>query len=269
MKWIKQFWIAFWLTLALVMLVIVGSIVLYILANVLSVLPGLGWVEGWMIFVAALIFGPHIPERFTTLPFAREIRGSVVIDAPLAEVWHRVMPRAGAEHYLNTIKQVDDLGPGTVGLTFQDPDANVPRAPLRTRIDILDPMTHFRLTYENSADYPSWTADLVSSEYLFEDLDGRTRLTLVESLDKLRLSALAALIALNPCKDALRRAKALCEGKKDKSWIGRLANQLEPDIAGKTELQSNARSVGFMMCVLVAVLFTAMIYGVLALATAA
>jgi hypothetical protein len=108
----------------------------------------------------------------------------------------------------------------------------------------------------------------VASEYFLEHMGDQTRVTLIEHLDKIRVSTVLSLLFLNPCKDSARRAKAFCEGTPDPSFMGRINAQINADGIGQDDLSRSTRYVGLMMCAMVTIVSFGTVYGVVALVAA-
>jgi len=97
-----------------------------------------------------------------------------------------------------------------------------------------DPQKYYAYRTINGDDFPLFSGDVVLSEYILNEVDGGTEVTFVEQLERLRLIAIPMLFWMNPCRDALIRLKATCEGEEDTSWMGKSADKIRQDEADRT-----------------------------------
>lgn len=118
------------------------------------------------------------------------------------------------------------------------------------------------MSYLNIDAYPLWAGDLVRSEYFLERVEGKTRETLIETLDKLRLSTVLSLFVLNPCRDAMKRVKALCEGTPDESWMTWMQAQVD-DHESSGAGGGPIANIGLMVCLSLSVFGVALVFFIL------
>ena len=121
------------------------------------------------------------------------------------------------------------------------------------------------MRYLNLQDYPSWSKDLLQTEYFLEPSDAGVKVTMVETLERLRLSSIVSLFMLNPCRDGLLRVKALSEGQPDQSWMTWLTHQNAQ--AGSTSFGiGGIGTIALLACVFLTILVWGLVHGLTALA---
>ncbi len=92
------------------------------------------------------------------------------------------------------------------------------------------------------------------------------RLTLTDTLDRLRVSSIVGLMVLNPCRDAASRVKALCEGTPDASWMSWMTRQNVEASRSRLGVGSFG-AIALMVCVFVTVLTFLLVFGLVAVLT--
>jgi len=177
-----------------------------------------------------------LPARWTAIPMTYHIRGSTEIDQTSAYVWDVIAPRTRDSYWSATITRstIDPSDPSRIEFHFEGTAAIGAPSVLRCVIIEEEPFRRFAYRALNGDEFPMFAGDVVRSEYTLANVEGRTRVTFVETLDRLQLVAIPLLLWMNPCQDALIRLKAVCEGVADTSWMGRNADKLRKDEAART-----------------------------------
>ncbi len=216
----------------------------------LTALTGFDFVTAALVLMAVSVLWTFLPDRFKALHRPYEIRGEALIDAPVAVVWDTVLPQPGKEHFLSSISQVTAVEgrPDRLDLHTTHSGFNGPLPALEAVVEEVETNSYYRLSYLNVKAYPLWAGDLVTSEYFLERADDKTKLTMIETLDKLRPLTVLCLIMLNPCRDSTVRIKALCEGTPDQSWMTWMSENLSPEEA-RTANGRAAQTVAILACV--------------------
>lgn len=216
----------------------------------LTALTGLNFTIVAVAFLVLSTLWMFVPDRFKALHRPYEIRGEALIDAPIAVVWDTVLPQPGKEHFLSSISQVTavDGHPDRVDLHTTHSGFNGPLPPLEAVMEEVETNSYYRLSYLNVEAYPLWAGDLVTSEYFLERVHGKTKLTMIETLNKLRPLTVLCLMLLNPCRDSTVRIKALCEGTPDQSWMTWMSENLDPEETRAANGRS-VQTVGVLTCV--------------------
>ena len=215
--------------------------------DTIAEMTGIAWLGNGnmllILFLAVLV----IPARYRYLPIPFRINGTAEIEASPAEVWQRILPRPGYPYHGPTIARIEAV-PGTedeVILRLDDRVANDQMSGFRVRIEEEIPGRKVALSYPEAQKLPLFGKDVVRSETRIEQMgQGRCRVTFTEYLRGFRPSTLLIFVHLNPAQDAAGRLKALCEGTKDPSWMGRTVQEIGPNGEPPESVQRSIR-VGF------------------------
>lgn len=188
-----------------------------------SNIKNLDLVQNWPVVLALVLLWFVLPSRFKCLHRPLTLRSSVLIDAPLSAVWHRVLLHPGRKHFFPGVIEIlgDEIDSDHFSLRF-DPVGKGDVPLLQLRVDEIIDHAFLRIIYLNAADCPMWSKDLKSSEYIVEREGFRTRLTIVEQVEKINASAVVAILFLRPCKTSALRIKTLCETCSEISLRARL-----------------------------------------------
>lgn len=241
------------ITAALLFALVLVSLFDVLLTGTISSIPGLGWVENLPLWLLLFWAAFMLPARFKVLKRPLTLRGTALIDAPVSAVWNTVAPRAGAAHYSRAVVAVQGVEGDPRQLDFQfDPKMADDLPPLRARIEEVQTHRYMRLSRLNADAFPLWAQDLTRTEYFLEPEQGMTRLTIAETLDKIRVSTFLSMLFLNSSKDAVSRVAALCEGREDTSWLARMTDAITAEGDPNKGLEATARRVGFGVCGLLA-----------------
>lgn len=256
--------IALALTVGLILITMLSGLLLGIAGLVLSYFIGDDWQVGWGVLLAIGIVWQLLPDRYKVLHRIYEIRGEALVDAPIADVWDTVLPQPGLEYYSSTVTKVTavEAQPERLDLHTNGQGFAGPLPPLKAVLEKVEPHSYLRMSYLNMDAYPLWAGVLVSSEYFLEWVEGKTRVTLIETLDKLRISTVLSLFALNPCRDAMKRVKALCEGTPDESWLTWMHAQVDAHENGGMGGGPIA-NIGLMVCLFLSMFVIALVYFIL------
>lgn len=256
--------VALALTVGFVLVTVLSAVLLGMAGLIISYFVGDDWHIGWGIVFAVGILWKFLPDKFKALHRIYEIRGEVLIDAPLATVWETVLPQPGLEYHSHTVTKVTAVEgePKRVDLHTDGAGLDGPLPPLEAVLEEVEPYSYFRMSYLNIDAYPLWAGDLVKSEYFLERAEGKTRVTLIETVDKLRISTVLSLFALNPCRDAMQRVKALCEGTRDESWMTWMQENLDNQ-EGSGVSNGPVGSIGIMVCVFLTLFVIALVFFIL------
>lgn len=194
----------------------------------LAALTGLDWLINVPLTAGVIALLIVLPGHKTALPIRYRIRASTLVESPPAQVWNLIAPRNSDSYWgaVITGTRIASDNPNHISFLFEGPEArHVPKA-LEAEIMGVEPDRYFAYRPLNADQFPLFTGDLVLVEYQLEDLGDQTRVTLIEHLERLRLSAIPLLLFLNPCRDALIRLKAEVESQPDTSWMGLKVEQL-------------------------------------------
>ncbi|WP_432816769.1 hypothetical protein [Sulfitobacter sp. JB4-11] len=248
----RMFAIALAATVGLLFLAVLGGLAMGLMGLLLQAIPGLSWMSNWMVLPLICVVWSWLPSRFKSWPCTYEIRGSAIIDAPPNEVWRWVFPQPGTPYFLKDVQDIKavDSRRDRVDLVFDGEAAGQTLPPLEVQLEEVDPQNYLRMSYLNGDAYPLWTADLVKSEYWLEREGEKTRLTLIETLDRLRVSTVLALLFLNPCKDAMKIVQACCTGQPDTSRMARMQVQFDHDTPEGAQTARTINGVAIMICIL-------------------
>ena len=244
--------------LALIVLILFD----HILMGALSMIPGLGWLEGWSGLLIAFWVWIFLPDRYKALQVKYDIRGSAVIDAPAETIWNLMRPREGRDYFLNSVTHVTAVEgePDRVDLHFDNKFAETPLPSLQVVIEEQETLAYLRMGYLNADAFPLWSKDLANTEYFMEREGDAWRVTHIEHLERLRLITILALLFLNPCRDGVKRLKALSEGQEDTSWMGRMSRDTGPNGEPPKEMAQTIRVVGITACVTVTAFTAGMLW---------
>lgn len=144
------------------------------------------------------------------------IEGEVIIDAPIEDVWNRVNLRERSDYFNPVIRQVRAVpgAPQEFKLLFKKGMACALAAcPDSLRVRLLDEEIYEYMAFHavNAKQMPLFGKDHRMTEILLEQqLDG-VRVRYIETLSRITLGTLLALIFLNPARDTLRSLKAQIE----------------------------------------------------------
>ncbi len=229
-----------------------GSGLWLVLPSILSRVPGVGQVGHWSAVPVLVLLWLALPPRFKALHGPVTLRGSVLIDAPRSAVWHRVLPHPGRKHFFRAVAEIIEVenDPDRFDLRF-DPETAKDAPCLQLRIDDIQDHAAIRLSYLNAKDCPLWSKDLQGSEYRLETEGLKTRLTVIDRLDMLRLSSFVAMLFRNPCKASAIRVQQLCEHCPETS---QLAGSDADGTAAEKGWEPVARRAGLGVCAVMAVL---------------
>lgn len=185
--------------------------------------------------VTALIL---TPSRFLKIPRPMAIDAVTVIDASPSRIWDEIMPRSRSDYFLastgriEAVADIPDRFDYFISATPNGGDEEV--TCVRAVVAEARPDAYLRKEYENAEDFPLFARDIVSSEVFIEPAaNGGTQVRMSENLSHISLTALASVLFLHPCKDALKALKARCEGTDDTSWMNRTTEELEAGDADK------------------------------------
>lgn len=264
MKFRHTVLIAFALTVGFVLVCVLSGFLLGLAGLVLSFFFGDDWHIGWGTLFVFGILWTFLPDKYKAIHRIYEIRGEALVDAPLASVWDTVLPQPGREYHSGSVTKVTAVQgqPDRLDLHTNGEGFSGPLPPLEVVLEEVEPYSYFRMTYLNMDAYPLWAGDLVKSEYFLERADGKTRVTLIETLDKIRVSTVLSLFALNPCRDAMQRVKALCEGTPDESWMTWMQDNLDTEEASGLGT-GPVGSIGIMVCLFLTLFVIGLVYFIL------
>jgi hypothetical protein len=224
----------------------------------------LGWGEQLGILCLAILAIALMPPRWRALPLSWRCSGSALIEAPLDEIWDRVLPAPGAPFYAATVTRVERVaGKPDEMLLHIDGRllAGIDGAPTAMHVALreVEPGRHLALEYLNAAEFPLFAADVARTRIAITAEGTAYRVTFTEHLVRFRPSALFLLFHLNPARDAARRLKAECEGTPDTSWMGRAMRSMAADGEPADDVVREIHAAGFAaVAFLVALLLGAM-----------
>lgn len=210
-----------------------------ILTTTFTGIKPLGLVQYWSIVLALVLLWFVLPSKFRSVRWPITLRSSILIDAPLSAVWHRVLPHPGRKHFCRDVIEIlgDESDPDHFSLRL-DPEGRGEVPLLQLHVEQVIDHAFLRIAYLNADACPIWSRDLTGSEYIVEREGICTRLTVVERLDKIRVSTLASILFLSPCKRSAARVKTLCEGCSETSSLARMIDST-PNVNNGWERVSN------------------------------
>lgn len=157
--------------------------------------------------------------------------GSVVIDAPIEDIWATLRPSHRGSDYRATIERIscDPQVETRYFLHFDRRLSDDPLPPVPVDISEEEPQRYLRLTYPDADALPGGAADLTCSEIILEPLADGVHVTFQDTLRRLSITSIVSIVCFNPCEDAALRLKAWMEGTKDPSQLGRLMDGMAAD----------------------------------------
>lgn len=231
------------------LIILLGCVVMATAAlDTFAEMTGIAWLsEASLIWVLILCL-VLMPAKFRALPISFTRRGSIEINAPLSDVWPRVQPRPGNPYHGQIFTRIENVPDRSDEVLLHVDDRfSAGDAPLALHVRLTEeiPEHKISMTYLNADKLPLFSSDVSLSETFLEPAgDGRSRVTFVEHLDRFRPSSILLFVHLNPAQDAAIRLKAMCEGKEDKSWMGRMYREVGADGEPSEELQGKIRLAG-------------------------
>lgn len=187
----------------------------------------------WIVILAILF----IPKRFFKLNFPIVFKRSAVIDAPVEHIWDALELRPRDSYYLHAVNRIEADSEDPRRLTMhmdQDLSQAANEKSIAVDVEVRDSNVHSYLDYTYHHD--EQTMDDVrmatrSERYLEQFPDG-VRVTIIEHAKGLSLFMALMFLLRNPCKDALKRLKSVCEGTPDTSWAGEMMGKLKVEANG-------------------------------------
>jgi len=254
-------------TLGLIVLIFAMVVFDMLIAAVLIALAsalGMDWIAHldsfWLIVFVALVMPKGWIWRRLSLNKPYVCHATQDIQAPVAQVWDLFRLRPRNDYYSVTMPTVVAVDGVADEFELQiDPKMTTQDDPLtsiKMKVDETIENFYIRMHCTN----PLFGKDLISTEIWMEDLgNGSTRVTYAETLSRLTLVTILAFVFLNPARDGLKRAKALCEGKEDTSWMTKAFNDVGPNGETSNDLNQNMT----MIAIATTVVLFLMTYGVM------
>ncbi len=239
------------LALTAVVVVMVGSSVLFnaavaMLLNALNMSPN-SWISDWAlpVLIFALLF--LVPKNWLAWNKRYDCHGSVVIDAPISEIWDMVEIRERNDYFASTMKQIRSVPGQSDEYHFLMESAADEGMPDHVHIKIVDEVPNEYLAYYvvNADDLPLFGKDHMMTEIILSEVEDGVKVTYIESLKRLTLLSFLAFLFLNPARDGLVNLKAQIEGTENTSILHRLDRDTSNpgEVTGETKRALNISGI--------------------------
>lgn len=172
-----------------------------------------------------------LPKDWRVVRRRYSCSGSVIITAPIEDVWAALRPSHRGSDYRATIDRIssDPQIEARYFLHFDRRLSDDPLPPVPIDISEEEPLRYLRLTYPDADALPGGAADLTCSEIILEPVADGVEVTFQDTLRRLSITSIVSIVCFNPCEDAALRLKAWMEGTKDQSQLGRLMDGMTVD----------------------------------------
>lgn len=214
---------------ALAVLGLALALVAGAIAGGLRQATGIGWIRGWMLFLCLPLVWIVLPRHLRAWPGPYTTQASIVIAARPDDVWRHVFPRAGARPFTPVVDRIDAVAGAAERFDLVYVEGFLPKRlpPLQVKVEAQEFPRYFRLSYPNRALFPMHIPDIASFEFDIREHRDGSRVTLSQTFSRLRPVSVLTLLCFDECGMLLRSAKAVCEGKPDKTWVARLVREIQ------------------------------------------
>ena len=201
------------------------------------------WALPALIF--ALVF--LIPKNWLAWNKRYDCHGSVVIDAPISQVWDMVEIRERDDYFASALKQIRTVPGQSDEYHFLTDGPADEGMPAHVHIKIVDEVPNEYLAYYvvNADELPLFGKDHMMTEIILSEVEDGVKVTYIESLKRLTLVSFLAFLFLNPARDGLVNLKAQIEGTENTSILHRMARDTSNpgEITGETKRALNISSI--------------------------
>ncbi len=221
-------------TVFVVVAVFAVSLVMDAAISLLARAPGLAFLDSISRWVWPVVLIFAWARGWLVINRPMSCHASIVIEAPVEDIWDRIRPRARPETFQTGFGRIVGL-PGEpdrfdliLEARLRDDETNTTDR-LQTRITAEDAPRFLELTYLNAADFPLFAREATTTEYFLDPVAGGVEVSMVEHLARITPGIVLAFLCLNPASDSLKRLKAIVEGEPDGSQIGAWLDDMDPD----------------------------------------
>lgn len=250
--------------LALLLLFVAFDIAFGVLLFQLARLTGIEALGGissvWVLILAAIL----LPRNWKCLPIRYRCHGSVFVNASPGAVWDAVCLRARHDSYHAAAERIVPVAGSAdefqfhLHPSFGDEDSPVPVLNVR-QVEAV-PGRYLKSVNLNAGDFQMFSQDVESSEIFIEPRDGGCEVTFCENLARLSLTAIPALLYLNPARDEAKRLKAWVEGEPDTSRMTQWMRDMEAE-GRSPELARDFHIAAITACVVLALFALGLLFG--------
>ena len=170
------------------------------LINVFNLDPN-SWIVGWGLpgLLVALLF--LMPKDWLAWNKRYDCHGSVVIDAPISQVWDMVEIRERDDYFASALSQIRGVPGQSDEFRFLTDSPEDDGMPDHVHIKIVDEVPHEYLAYYvvNADELPLFGKDHMMTEIMLSQVEGGVKVTYIESLKRLTALSFLAFLFLNPC----------------------------------------------------------------------
>lgn len=223
----------------LALIAFVGIIVCWSFA-IRTIAGFIGISEDWVdvpLFALVIFLVIVAPKSWFKFNFPIIFKSTAIIDAPIETVWDHLAPRARNDYYLPIMRRIeadphdpnqftmhiDDYVSSSISGKAQSVMIEVKRADRHSYIDYI---------YHHTNDTINDIKCVTRSERCLEQTPSGVRVTMIEHTFGISLFMWIMFMIGNPCKDALKKLRSVCEGTPDTSWAGMMAKKINVEKNG-------------------------------------